>query len=175
MNAFLLHNIGPRVNSNYNTLQELLKVPARKILTFDGVYEAVWEHRYALARMGNPIILFPAGDHVGRDNSFDAGQPPAKFATWKQIQEIVDVTGAEVGWHSWSHRRLDWLKDDEIRKELHWPREQGFKIRTFAYPYGNVDKRVENLVKEAGYESAWCAGHLGDGSQFQLKRQYLNW
>ena len=60
---YLLHNIGKRINSNYNTINEVLN---NDHLSFDGVYQNVWENRNLL--IGKDIILFVTGDFVGKDN-----------------------------------------------------------------------------------------------------------
>lgn len=162
--TFLLHNIGHYNNSNYNTWREVKE--AKGILTFDGVYRNVYDNKDLLK--DKKVILFIMGDYVGKDNSFDKKMPLEYICDWNEIMELV-YDGAELGWHTWSHRDLRKLSDQELIKEVLPP----FPMKYFAYPYGRVDKRVESVVKSLGYEAAFCAGKYGDGSQFQLKRPYL--
>ena len=160
----LLHNIGDKKSINYNTIDEIKKSDG--VLTFDGIYRNVYTNKEILK--DRKVILFIMGDYVGKDNSFDTKMPLEYICDWNEIMELVD-NGAELGWHTRSHRDLRKLSDKELIKEVMPP----FPMKYFAYPYGRVDKRVEEVVKAFGYETAYCAGKYGDGSQYQLKREYL--
>lgn len=162
----LLHNIGPRVNSNYNDLREILA--CNEPLSFDGIYHNVFDHREALR--GKDVTLFVMGDYMGKDNSFDKGMPLEFYCDWNEVVELCRVLGAKLGWHTWSHRNLCELPDAEVRKELTPP----FPMKYLAYPYGNVDTRVARIAQEMGYEAAWSVTQ-GDNSKFQRRRRYLNW
>lgn len=169
---YLFHNIGPRWNSNYNTLDEILSLPKDAKISFDGLYKSVHRHRERLH--GRDIIIFVCGDHTGGDNSFDQNNLPSfqleHFCDWSEIMQFCIVTGAKLGWHSWSHKNLCTLTDEEVKKEVTAP----IKMDWFAYPYGNVDNRVAKIVEEAGYRAAWSVTQ-GNGSMFQQTRRYLNW
>lgn len=162
--TFLLHNIGElKHNSNYNRPEEVKN--AEGLLTFDGVYRNVYENRNLLE--GKEVILFVMGNYVGKDNSFDAGQPLEKLCDWNEIMELV-YRGTKLGWHSWSHRDLTTLSNDELLLEVTPP----FPMDYFAYPYGKFDWRVIEAVKDAGYKEAFSVTE-GDDSQFQRLRRYL--
>ncbi len=162
----LLHRIGSRVNSNFNELEEILAHEGP--ISFDGVYTSVWGHRESLK--GKDIKLFFCGGHVGRDNTFDTGQPYGQFCDWNQLLSLKLDYGFKLGYHSLTHRNLVDLTDQEIVEEVAPP----FPMASFCYPYGNVDARVEKAVREAGYSDAWSVIQ-GDGSQYQRHRRYLNW
>lgn len=162
----LLHNIGERVNSNYNTLSEILA--CRDRLSFDGVYENVWKHRYDLKDL--KPIFFVMGNYVGKDNSFEPEMPREKYCDWHQVFDLVKLSNGHFGWHTWSHRDLTQLSDEEVIKEITPP----FQMRYFAYPFGRCDARVAKLVEAAKFDRAYSVDQ-GDGSRFQLKRKYLNW
>lgn len=165
----LCHNIGERHNSNYNNRREIANCPFP--LSFDGIYRNVWWNQDILA--GKDVTLFVMGKYVGGDNKFDVGQPFEKYCTWEEIDYLVRQYGFNLGWHTWTHPNLTFLTDAEVKREITPP--PGKRVfRYFAYPYGNVDARVARLVQEAGYEAAWSVTQ-GDGSQFQKRRQYLNW
>lgn len=165
----LLHNIGKRHNSNYNTLEEVLA--CREPLSFDGVYRNVYDNYKALK--GKDVTFFVMGDYVGEKNSFDRGQLPEKYCTWDQIKEMVEFLDARLGWHSWSHRMMTKLSDNEVLKEITPP--HFLPVTTFAYPHGVFDKRIEQIIIESGlYEDAWTV-HQGNNTRFQKRRSYLNW
>lgn len=170
--TWLFHNIGPRINSNYNTREEILK--CHGLITFDGIYRNVYENRDVL--IGKQVILFIMGNYVGRDNSFDVGMPPERYCDWAELTELQQKYQCKLGWHTWSHRNLCELTDDEIRRELRLPDDPWVpKIeKLLAYPYGNVDERVESIAIEMGYYEAWSVTQ-GNDSLFQRKRKYCNW
>lgn len=165
----LLHNIGetpvnnPTIASNYNTRQEILN--CNEDLSFDGIYLNVYENRDVLKN--KKVTLFVMGDYVGEDNSFDKGMPLEKYCTWKQINELVEQ-GCELGWHTWSHRDLTKLSKSEIIKEITPP----FPMEVFAYPYGNYNEEIIELVKQAGYKKAYSSTQ-GNDNPYSLKREYL--
>jgi peptidoglycan/xylan/chitin deacetylase (PgdA/CDA1 family) len=164
----LLHRIGKRLNSNFNTLSEILDLPKDQELSFDGIYDSVFG--YAPYLKDRKVTLFVMGKYVGATNNFDIGQPQESFLTWPDIFMLRDEYGFEIGYHSWSHRNLKTLSDAEVLQEVLPP----FPMCRFAYPYGDVDERVATIVRNAGYQEAWSVTQ-GDGSQFQRKRRYLNW
>jgi len=162
----LLHRIGERINSNFNTLNEILACPGP--LSFDGIYVSVWNHREQLK--GRDITLFFCGAHVASDNTFDVGQPYGKFCNWKEIFDLHFNYGFKLGYHSLTHADLTLLSDAEVVKEVTPP----FPMDTFAYPYGKVDERVARIIADAGYKEAYSVTQ-GNGCNFQKKRSYLNW
>lgn len=164
----LLHNIGPRVNSNYNTREEI--AACKDVLGFDGVYKSVLRNADILA--GKKVVLFVMGNYVGKDNSFDVGMPREEYCSWEELDWLCERLGAQLGWHTWSHPNLTLLSDAEVIREITPPPDRPMKL--LAYPYGNVDARVARLAQEAGFEAAWSVTQ-GDGSQWQQKRPYLNW
>lgn len=167
MTVRLIHNIGLKVNANYNTLMEVAK--CRDRLTFDGIYLNIWENQQVLLppNAGRPI-LFVMGDYVGKDNSFDHPMPREKYCNWNQIMDLVIKYNCELGWHTWSHPNLTLCNDEQLLKEVTPP----FPMKHFGYPYGNFDARVIQAVQKSGFEEAWSV-NVGDNSQFQRLRSYL--
>lgn len=159
---YLLHNIGEKINSNYNTKEE---VSSHDNLTFDGVYRNVWENRELLKNKN--VILFIMGDYVGKDNLFDTGMPLEKLCSWEELNDLVSI-GCKLGWHTWSHRDLTTLDKEEIMRELKCP----FETKYFAYPYGRFNDLVVECVKESGYEFAYSVTQ-GNDNPLTLKREYL--
>jgi peptidoglycan/xylan/chitin deacetylase (PgdA/CDA1 family) len=74
-------------------------------------------------------------------------------------REVWD--GHEVANHTWSHRQLTRLSSAEIRSELDRTaaaveRAAGVETRLMRPPYGEVDSRVREAIKAAGYaEIRW--------------------
>lgn len=163
----LLHNIGTEKHSNYNTREEVLA--CNDILTFDGVYENVFAHLHFIK--GKKVILFPMGEFVGADNTFDLPNVPKleRYCDWNKIILIASILKAEIGWHTWNHKDLTTLTKEEIMKEITPP----FPMKSFAYPHGKYNDLVIECVKEAGYERAFSVFNT-DGTQWTIPRPYLN-
>lgn len=168
---WLFHNIGLRLNSNYNLPEEIIQAPGP--ISFDGVYRNVYEHREILK--GKDVTLFVMGDFVGGDNLFDITSNPhlplEQYCTWDEIFELRDLYQCKIGWHTRTHRNLCTLSDEEVRKELMLP--PGVEP-LLAYPYGNVDSRVAQIAAEMGFIESWSVTQ-GDDSIHQRKRKYFNW
>lgn len=168
----LLHQIGSRLNSNFNTLEEILALPRDTPISFDGIYSSVLDHVEHLVGFTD-VTLFFMGKYLGGDNGFDRGQPLSRYCTWSEVLLIRHKLNAKLGYHTWSHRDLTALSDEEVLSEIKLP--FGYSgVDYFAYPSGKVDARVAKLVQDMGYREAWSVFE-GDGSQFQRHRKYLNW
>ncbi len=165
----LLHRIGPRISSNWNTIDEILAHNGP--ISFDGVYTEVYEHYKALK--GKSVSFFVMGKYVGGDNSFDKGETPGRYCTWPQIFEMAGYLNAIIGYHGWAHKRCAGLTRAELFEEMCPP--EAIAMGAFAWPHGVCDETAIEVAKEIGYLGAWCAGHHGDDTLFQLKRSYLNW
>lgn len=121
--------------------------PQQVVITFDGIYRNVLEYAAPLLeKFGYPYELFLSGAHVGKDNEFDAVEPPASFCNEAELAELV-ARGGRLQWHSWSHTNLKEATDSEmIRRELTVPDSlrsldpAGF--RWFAYPHGDFNDAV---------------------------------
>lgn len=173
----MIHRIGPRHSSNWNTCAEIahwnMITPRYIPLTIDGVYSEVYDQRIFLGSLKRPIILFPSWKHVGGDNSFDPCKTelPGTFCTMAQIMDLRNRFGFEIGHHSHSHLDMTKLNDRELWDELSTPVD---RVTKFAYPFGKHDARVRDAVAAHGFEIAFSV-HEGDDSPFQLRRSYINW
>jgi peptidoglycan/xylan/chitin deacetylase (PgdA/CDA1 family) len=68
---------------------------------------------------------------------------------------------ADIGGHGWSHRRLEHLPTDDLRREVMENVRMladitGVSVRSFAYPFGgSVTSEMTDILREAGVESAY--------------------
>jgi hypothetical protein len=163
----LLHNIGDEKHSNYNTREQIMA--CGEMLSFDGVYRSVYENRDLL--MDRPFFMFVGGDTIGKDNAFDLANVPKleQFCTMEELEELAHSYLGILAWHTWTHRDLTTLSEDEIRGELERP--SGF-APYIAYPYGKFNDTVIRIAKEMGYIRGYSVTE-GDNSQFQILRSYL--
>jgi hypothetical protein len=173
----LLHNIGQKpagpAAGNYNSVEQISEFLDRNPtapLSFDGVYLNVWENRKLIDMFCySAPILFVMGNVIGGNNSFDRPMPPEKYCDWWHLMDLVTNYDCLLGWHTWSHHNLCELSDKEVLYEVTPP----FPMKYFAYPYGDVNERVEKIVRSVGcYVDAYSVVQ-GHGGPFQRKREYL--
>ncbi len=151
------------------------KNPRHVAITFDGIYANVWKYAAPiLKKWGYPYELFVIGDHIGRDNAFDTGEPLEAFADLDMLEEMAN-NGARLHWHTASHRKLGNLNDAEVAHELEVP--QHLKLRFpaphwnwFAYPHDvEAGSPVEEAVRQRfGGALACFAGSAED--RYRLNR-----
>lgn len=166
----VFHHIGespstdPRIAANYNNIDQILSTTGP--ISFDGVYESVWDNRDALK--DRDVYLFITGNYVGKDNSFDTGMPLVRFLDWERLNQLENNYGFILGWHTWSHPDLTKLAEDEISREITAP----YPMSYFAYPYGTFNETTKRLLKQAGYKKAWSTTQ-GNIDQYSLYRGYV--
>lgn len=148
--------------------------PMHVAITFDGIYQNVVDYAGPLLhRFGYVFELFLSGDHIGRDNQFDAVEPAARFADTVGLKKLVGY-GGRLQWHTRSHPKLTQVQSgQELDLELTVPDElraidrRGFNW--FAYPHGLCDQRVEDAARK--YFSGAVACDNGNmGNRYLLPR-----
>jgi peptidoglycan/xylan/chitin deacetylase (PgdA/CDA1 family) len=145
--------------------------PARRTVavTFDDAYRSVIElARPILERHGLPASVYVPTAHAGAERPMSwpgidhwIGTPHEHELTpmsWDELRELANA-GWEIGSHTRTHPHLTQLGDEETARELGDSRteiedELGLPCDTIAYPYGDVDDRVEDLTRQAGYRTA---------------------
>lgn len=177
----VLHQIGDRaLGGNFNSIQEILAYNGP--ISFDGVYESVYANYKHL--LGKDVTFFFCHQHLGRDNSFDKGQPLSRFCDWYQILDMVHFLGAKVGFHGQTHARCTGsrLTAGDVLAEItppyflrKWLNDHGRPL-ILAWPYGDVDEQCVAAAKSVGYSEAWSVYPKGDdGNPFMKNRYFLNW
>ena len=77
------------------------------------------------------------------------------FMTWEQLKEANKY--GTIGLHSYSHPRLPRLSDEVIIKDTQkaydiFTKRMTFKPKSYAYPYGEYDKRVKTIISSFGFD-----------------------
>jgi peptidoglycan/xylan/chitin deacetylase (PgdA/CDA1 family) len=147
------------------------------VLTFDDGYENFYRHAYpVLQDYKFAATVFVVTREIGGSSRWDAGFETA-LMDWPQLRE-VSRGGIEIASHTVSHPRLATLPLEHARRELVESRREleerlGIAATSFAYPYGNHDRRIQQLAEEAGYALA-CSIRRGNlhrrADLFRLKR-----
>jgi peptidoglycan/xylan/chitin deacetylase (PgdA/CDA1 family) len=163
-------------------LNELFEGPAGgrrlAVLTFDDGYRGVLERALpVLLARGFSATVFVVADKLGGTNDWDAETPGEALLSADEVRELHG-RGLEIGSHAATHRALSRLSDGELSREVAGSRETlervvGAPVTSFCYPFGDVDDRVVEAVRAAGYRAATVirGGISKDLSEpFRLKR-----
>jgi len=131
------------------SLDNLLRTPRSVALTFDDGYENFAELALPLlSRYRIPATVFIVSGLCGQSNVWDASGriPLLKLMSWETLRSLpADLVS--IGSHSVSHANLTRLSLAEAESELSESRTEieqrtGRAVPYFAYPNGNVNKRV---------------------------------
>jgi len=141
--------------------QERDSPPLPVVITFDDGYRCLYEEAFpALVEFGFGGMVFVVAGSVGGTNTWeqavgDAAEPMLEVGQIREMRE----GGMEFGSHTMGHPRLTSLSPSAARREIGDSRKRieelvGAPCSAFAYPYGDWDAGVRELVAEAGYEAA---------------------
>lgn len=162
------------------TLDELLKLsktgdPSEKIvaITFDDAYRSIYETAFPLLKARSwPFTIFVATDFVTQSSKL--------YLSWSELREMSEH-GAHIAGHTTDHSHLirrnaeeshhDWQQ--RVRKTISSATQtlskQGFDSTHFAYPYGEYNLELLDIVAEMGLNGfGQQSGAIGPDSHPQL-------
>ncbi|MEH6556906.1 MAG: polysaccharide deacetylase family protein [Oceanicoccus sp.] len=156
-----------------NALQIKKPLPDKVVaITFDDSYQSVYENAYPLIKKyGWPFTIFVS------TNAIDQGYNHQ--TSWQQLQ-IMASNGASIGNHSATHTHLlkrsnsetlpQWqqrITSDIERAEQRIVEKIGYSRKMFAYPYGEYNRDLTELVDQLGYTGfGQHSGAVGELSGF---------
>lgn len=142
-------------------------------ITVDDAYLSVYQHAFPrLKALGWPFTVFVSTEPVD--------QKLNDFMSWEQIREMAR-NGARFANHGVTHRhlleRLPEEGQSKWRKRMHWEidraqqrleEELGVTDRLFAYPFGEFDQALAEIVVEKGFVGfGQQSGPVGVGADFR--------
>ena len=123
-------------------------------ITFDDTYADTVPALDAMRARGVKGTLYVNSQRVGFSN---------KYLTRNQLRDY-SAQGFEVGGHSLNHEDLTTLTPDEARANICADRSNlidlGYRVTSFAYPFGANDADTQQAVKDCGYNSARITSDL---------------
>ncbi len=156
-----------------SSLQSGKALPDRSItISFDDAYLSIYTTAFPLLKArGFPFTIFVATDLVGSN--------PGLYLNWEQIKEMRDQ-GVTIANHTQSHSHLlrlkkgesktQWLNritDEIIGAQKTIEAHLGDTALLFAYPYGEFNQDILNLIKQLGYVGfGQQSGAMGRQSDF---------
>ncbi|EDP73851.1 polysaccharide deacetylase [Hydrogenivirga sp. 128-5-R1-1] len=154
--------------NNYNvvSLDKLLQYiknknipPKTIVITIDDGYKSTMKAFKVLKRYNFPFTVFLYMEGVG---------VYPDYLTKKQINELKKYPYITFGNHSFSHRhfakvskKLDKEKyvknfiEDTLKAEEKFKKLIGYKPKFYAYPYGDYNEILTNVLKNLGYKAAF--------------------
>jgi peptidoglycan/xylan/chitin deacetylase (PgdA/CDA1 family) len=125
--------------------------PRPVIISFDDGWENQFEYGFPiLQKYHDTATFYVVTNYLDRAN----------FMTTEQLKTLV-AAGMTIGCHTRSHPYLTSLGRERAWDEIAGAKAileaDGFKIDTFAYPYGAYNQRVVDIVENAGFRSARTA------------------
>ena len=152
------------------------------VITFDDGYLDTLEQALPILNtFGFTATCYVVSGRMGSYNDWDA----AALNVRKQLMTAEQVkawhaAGMEVGAHSRTHPHLPKCSDAELREELTGSKVDlealtGAPVTQFCYPYGDLDARVAEAVRSAGYSAATTTrrGRARPGDDSMLLRRIL--
>ena len=167
--------------------QAVTAPPARKTLavTFDDGYRSVRERAWPiLQRLGVPASVFVPTALVGWSGPLQwegieewLGTPHEEELhpmDWDELRWLA-ARGWEIGSHTCSHPHLTGTDDATLSFELERSRatldaHMDRACRSLAYPYGDVDRRVIEAARAAGYATACTLSAVNDAEPLAWPR-----
>lgn len=163
------------------SVSELLTAPSRTGLvglTFDDGYADFVDHALpVLARHDCGATLFVLPGRLGGDNAWDPLGPRKPLLTADGIRKAA-AAGIEIGSHGLTHVDLTTAEDIALHSEVADSRKlleelTDSPVTGFCYPYGTLDQRVVDTVREAGYDYACAIDPGGIDSPLALPRVHI--
>ncbi|KAF9092856.1 chitin deacetylase [Mortierella sp. AM989] len=101
------------------------------------------------------------------------------FLIGSNVVQYPDIVQAEVkaghhlASHTWSHRALTTLSNEQIVAEMRWTEKAieeatGYRVRYMRPPYGDVDNRVRFVLRKLGYTVVDWTGDTFDSEDWQI-------
>lgn len=137
----------------FMTMSELVKAGADTsssvALTFDDGFQDNYIHMFPLLKQFNAKATIFLCPHMPKINKL----------TEDQIQEMYASGLVEFGAHTMTHINLSQVTDDVAQREIVESKREverivGTSCDAFAYPFGRLNERTAEHVKQAGFSSA---------------------
>lgn len=120
----------------------------------------------------------PLLDELGKQLQVKCDDQADVMLNWEDVRRLADTPGFSIGSHSVTHPHLTRIPPEQARFEVTHSREQleketGHPVTTFAYPYGDFNRELIQVLQSAGYKSAGTIEYGQNGIRrdpFRLKR-----
>jgi peptidoglycan/xylan/chitin deacetylase (PgdA/CDA1 family) len=132
----------------------------RVLLTFDDGYSDFLSAAIPILRRHDfSATLFLVAERIGQTALWDASFGDcAPLLSWEEIKSLQPI-GIEFGAHSCIHQKMTEMASTELAEDTKRTRAilekgLGVPVPTLAYPYGDQNESVRQVVGEAGTRAA---------------------
>jgi peptidoglycan/xylan/chitin deacetylase (PgdA/CDA1 family) len=131
-----------------------------------------------LQRYRFTATAFVLAGRLGGHNAWSHPGPHKALLTADQVRQLAE-TGMEIGSHGLQHVSLPEIDDirlnaETVRSRAILQQLLGRQVRGFCYPYGNLDARVVEAVRAAGYDYACAVGPSAAIGRHAMPRTYVH-
>ncbi len=154
------------------------------VLTFDDGCETFYKTTFPiLEEFDFPSTIFPVAGYIGKLATWGTLRNPDLRILSKDMLVELSSLGVEVGAHTMDHTKLTHLKPKDALNQVKNSKESleqllGKNIHSFAYPHGDFNNEVIDIVKEAGFTNALtCLSNYAEEakSAFEVPRKYITY
>lgn len=144
-------------------------------ITIDDGFKSFYENGFPILKKNKlPFSIFISSSYVSNQKSSD-------YMSWTMLKEISEHNGLVLN-HSKNHESLLGINDFKLKKEIEENQiiiqnKIGIQPKVFSYPYGESDKKVEEIIKLLDYEIAFSqhsAPVHKNQNKYRLPRYSLN-
>ncbi|WP_404319267.1 polysaccharide deacetylase family protein [Malaciobacter canalis] len=125
------------------------EVPSNWIaLTIDDSYKSFYENGLPIFKKYNyPFSLYVYVEATKKGYG--------DFMTWSELKDASKY--GEIGLHSYSHPHLTKISKQEVYNDTKksfevFEKKLGFKPKSYAYPYGEYNDQIKNILKEFNFD-----------------------
>lgn len=160
--------------------------PAKCVwVSFDDIDDSVYDNAFPILKENQiPFTIFIIAGQVGKD--FDNLQ----LSSWKQLREMVESRLVTVGSHTFNMHKLvgeepiflkksnlHAFEEDLLLSKKTIEKNLGVKVEDFAYPYGNGQDELANVIQKSGFKSAYILAPraiTSDNDRYWMNRILVN-
>jgi len=168
-------------NDLLNHVTNKKRLPPKSIMiTFDNSYECLLSVvKPVLDSAGFKAVVFVASKSIGMYNFWDNPDEKTRVPCLDKNSLLSLIKqGWEIGSHSLTHAHLTKITEEKIIKEIYGSKfdlEQILQtnVISFAYPYGEYNDAIKNIVIKAGYKlgfSITSPSFTVTGDPFMMRR-----
>lgn len=152
------------------------------VLTFDDGCEKFYDVTFPiLEEFGFPSMIYPVAGFLGKHATWSkVNNPELKILSKRMLVEL-NKHGVEIGAHTMDHVKLTKVNRAHAISQVEESKDTlqqllGKNIDSFAYPHGDFDYDIINIIKNAGFSNGLtCLNNYAEEAKslFEIPRKYI--
>jgi peptidoglycan/xylan/chitin deacetylase (PgdA/CDA1 family) len=144
--SLLKKHINKIKSEGYEIVSEIKNLNREVQITFDDGFRGIYENLSFFVDNKIPFTIFLISDFLNREN----------YLTTGEVKEMLESGLLTIGSHTCSHRNLDSLSVEDIKRELGVSKNKlenifNIKINMLCYPRGKFNDNIIKIAEETGY------------------------